>query len=262
MRVIVGLDAPDAGTALVGGRPYQSLRRPLTHVGALLDAAALQPGRSARNHLLWLGHSQGVTASRVDKVVAQSGLQGASGGRRAATHSACGSGWASPRPAGRPAGADAGRAVQRHGSRGDRVDARVPARRWPGGPGGAGLQPPDERAAGHRGSPGRGRPRAGRGERQRAELLGGRVRRPGGGAHRQARPGMERTRRGGRAGDRPARHARSSAALAAEQVVVGCSARHAVPFSEVSAHRASLEEAYLELTRTRSSTAAPSTGRR
>jgi len=77
MRVIVGLAAPDAGTALVGGRPYQSLRRPLTHVGALLDAAALQPGRSARNHLLWLAHSQGLTASRVDEVVAQSGIQGA-----------------------------------------------------------------------------------------------------------------------------------------------------------------------------------------
>jgi ABC-2 type transport system ATP-binding protein len=75
MRVILGLDTPDAGTALIGGRPYRSLRRPLTHVGALLDAAALQPGRSARNHLLWLAHSQGLTAGRVDEVVEQSGLQ-------------------------------------------------------------------------------------------------------------------------------------------------------------------------------------------
>jgi ABC-2 type transport system ATP-binding protein len=75
MRAVLGLDAPDAGTALIGGRPYSSLRRPLTYVGALLDAAALQPGRSARNHLLWLAHSQGLTASRVDEVVAQSGLQ-------------------------------------------------------------------------------------------------------------------------------------------------------------------------------------------
>ena len=75
MRVVLGLDAPDAGTALIGGRSYQSLRRPLTGVGALLDAAALQPSRSARNHLLWLAHSQGLTASRVDEVVAQSGLQ-------------------------------------------------------------------------------------------------------------------------------------------------------------------------------------------
>src|ERR1700748_110035 len=54
MRVILGLDAPDAGAALVGGQPYQRLRHPLSHLGALLDAAALQPGRSARNHLLWL----------------------------------------------------------------------------------------------------------------------------------------------------------------------------------------------------------------
>ena len=75
MRVILGLDAPDAGTALIGGRPYRSLRRPLTHVGALLDASALQPSRSARNHLLWLAHSQGLTANRVDEVVEQSGLQ-------------------------------------------------------------------------------------------------------------------------------------------------------------------------------------------
>ena len=75
MRVILGLDMPDAGTALIGGRPYRSLRRPLTHVGALLDAAALQPSRSARNHLLWLAHSQGLTAGRVDEVVEQSGLQ-------------------------------------------------------------------------------------------------------------------------------------------------------------------------------------------
>ena len=58
MRVILGLDAPDRGTALVGGRPYASLQRPLTQLGSLLDAAALQPSRTARNHLLWLAHSQ------------------------------------------------------------------------------------------------------------------------------------------------------------------------------------------------------------
>jgi ABC-2 type transport system ATP-binding protein len=59
MRVILGLDAADAGTALVGGKPYLSLRQPLSEVGTLLDAAALQPSRTARNHLLWLAHSQG-----------------------------------------------------------------------------------------------------------------------------------------------------------------------------------------------------------
>src|SRR5579864_9089845 len=74
MRVILGLDAPDEGSALIGGQRYQSLRHPLSHVGSLLDAAALQPSRSARNHLLWLAHSQGLGARRVDKVIAQAGL--------------------------------------------------------------------------------------------------------------------------------------------------------------------------------------------
>jgi ABC-2 type transport system ATP-binding protein len=75
MRVIVGLDAPDAGTAAIGGRPYRSLKNPLTHVGSLLDAGALQPGRSARNHLLWLAHSQGLKAGRVDEVITLAGLE-------------------------------------------------------------------------------------------------------------------------------------------------------------------------------------------
>ena len=74
MRIVVGLDRADAGTALVGGRPYASLERPLTQVGALLDAGALQPGRSGRNHLLWLAHSQGLTGRRVDQVLDLVGL--------------------------------------------------------------------------------------------------------------------------------------------------------------------------------------------
>jgi ABC-2 type transport system ATP-binding protein len=74
MRVILGLDAPDEGSALIGGQRYQSLRHPLSHVGSLLDAAALQPSRSARNHLLWLAHSQGLTARRVDEVIEEAGL--------------------------------------------------------------------------------------------------------------------------------------------------------------------------------------------
>ena len=75
MRIILGLDAADAGTALINGRPYRTLRRPLCHLGALLDAAALQPSRSARNHLLWLAFSQGLTAKRVDEVIDQAGLR-------------------------------------------------------------------------------------------------------------------------------------------------------------------------------------------
>ncbi len=75
MRVILGLDAPDAGTALVAGKPYASIRRPMSLIGSLLDAAALQPSRSARNHLLWLAHSQRLTAKRVDEVIEQAGLE-------------------------------------------------------------------------------------------------------------------------------------------------------------------------------------------
>jgi ABC-2 type transport system ATP-binding protein len=75
MRVILGLDAPDQGTALVGGRPYRSLRSPLRSVGSLLDASALQPSRTGRNHLLWLAHSQGLGAARVDAVIGDAGLE-------------------------------------------------------------------------------------------------------------------------------------------------------------------------------------------
>ncbi len=69
----------------------------MRYVGSLLDAGALQPSRSARNHLLWLAHSQGLAAKRVDEVIEQAGLERRPGARRAATRSACGSGWASPR---------------------------------------------------------------------------------------------------------------------------------------------------------------------
>jgi ABC-2 type transport system ATP-binding protein len=75
MRVVLGLDAPDEGTALIGGQRYQSLRHPLSHVGSVLDAGALQPSRSARNHLLWLARSQGLAARRVDEVIEEAGLE-------------------------------------------------------------------------------------------------------------------------------------------------------------------------------------------
>ena len=76
MRVILGLDAADQGKATVGGTSYASLRQPMRVIGSLLDAGALQPSRSARNHLLWLAHSQGLDAKRVDEVIEQAGLQG------------------------------------------------------------------------------------------------------------------------------------------------------------------------------------------
>ncbi|MFE4329562.1 ABC transporter ATP-binding protein [Streptomyces sp. NPDC056831] len=86
MRMLLGLDAPDAGSALIGGRPYASLRRPLTEVGALLDAAAVHPSRRGRDHLLWLAHTHGLPGRRVDQVLEQVGLATAAR-RRAGTYS-------------------------------------------------------------------------------------------------------------------------------------------------------------------------------
>ena len=77
MRVILGLVSTERGSALIGGQLYRHLRDPLRHIGALLDPGALQPSRSGRNHLLWLAHSQGLSASRVDEVIEQVGLSSA-----------------------------------------------------------------------------------------------------------------------------------------------------------------------------------------
>ena len=77
IRVILGLDAPDEGHAMVGGQFYRHLHRPLRHVGALIDATALQPSRTARNHLLWIARSQKLASSRVDEVIECAGLAGA-----------------------------------------------------------------------------------------------------------------------------------------------------------------------------------------
>jgi ABC-2 type transport system ATP-binding protein len=77
MRIILGLDSAQQGTALVGGRPYASITHPMREVGSLLDAGALQPSRSGRNHLLWIARSQRLPASRVDEVAEMVGLAGA-----------------------------------------------------------------------------------------------------------------------------------------------------------------------------------------
>lgn len=74
MRMILGLDHPDNGTATINGRPYQDLSHPLRVVGALLEAKSVHPGRSARNHLLFLAQTQGLPASRVDAMLDLVGL--------------------------------------------------------------------------------------------------------------------------------------------------------------------------------------------
>jgi ABC-2 type transport system ATP-binding protein len=86
MRLILGLDAPDAGCALINGRRYGELDAPLRHVGALLEATGLHPGRRACDHLLWLAHSNDLPRRRVDEVLELVGLTGEAR-RRAGTFS-------------------------------------------------------------------------------------------------------------------------------------------------------------------------------
>ncbi|AKK04028.1 ABC transporter ATP-binding protein [Corynebacterium epidermidicanis] len=74
MRMILGLDQPTAGSALIDGKKYSELKNPLREVGALLDAKALHPARSARNHLKWIAQSNGIPTSRVDEVLGLVGL--------------------------------------------------------------------------------------------------------------------------------------------------------------------------------------------
>ncbi|GAA0927655.1 MULTISPECIES: ABC transporter ATP-binding protein [Streptomyces violaceusniger group] len=84
MRMITGLDRPSAGAALVHGRPYAELRHPLREIGALLDAKALHPGRSARAHLKALARSNGIPVHRVDEVLDVVGLTSVAGRRAGA----------------------------------------------------------------------------------------------------------------------------------------------------------------------------------
>ncbi|MFC7586931.1 ATP-binding cassette domain-containing protein [Nonomuraea antimicrobica] len=77
MRLVLGLDRPTSGTALVGGVPYARLRDPLRTVGALLDARAAHPGRSGRAHLTALARSNGIARRRVDEVLETVGMAGA-----------------------------------------------------------------------------------------------------------------------------------------------------------------------------------------
>ncbi|HWH12683.1 MAG TPA: ATP-binding cassette domain-containing protein [Solirubrobacteraceae bacterium] len=75
MRMVLGLDAPTAGSVTVNGRPYVEYRRPLLEVGALLEAKAIHDGRSAYNHLLCLAQSNGIRRSRVDEALDTVGLR-------------------------------------------------------------------------------------------------------------------------------------------------------------------------------------------
>jgi ABC-2 type transport system ATP-binding protein len=75
MRMIVGLDAPTSGEVTVAGTRYRDLAAPLHRVGALLEARSIHPGRSAANHLLALAQTHGISRARVDEVIELVGLQ-------------------------------------------------------------------------------------------------------------------------------------------------------------------------------------------
>ncbi len=249
MRVILGLDAPDAGIALVGGRPYASLPRPLTRVGSLLDAGALQPSRTGRNHLLWLAHSQGLPARRVDEVLVQAGLDSAA--RRRAGGYSLGMrqrlGIAAALLGDPPAlmldepfnGMDPEGIVWMRGLlrslAGEGRTVLVASH----------LMSELQDTADHLVIVGRGRVIA---DTSTQELLaaasGGRV------TLRTAAPAqaMEVLAQAGAAVAAEGPGVVTISGIPAERAVVLLT-RHAVPFTEVGAHRATLEQAYLELTR-------------
>jgi ABC-2 type transport system ATP-binding protein len=74
LRMVLGIDRPDAGTVTVNGRRYADHRFPLHEVGALLEAKAMHPSRTARNHLRWLAASNGIASRRVEEVLELTGL--------------------------------------------------------------------------------------------------------------------------------------------------------------------------------------------
>ena len=81
MRLILGLDQPTAGTVTVNGMPYRQFPAPLREVGALLEARAVHTGRSASNHLLALAQTHGVPRSRVEELIDRVGLRSVAGKR-------------------------------------------------------------------------------------------------------------------------------------------------------------------------------------
>jgi len=248
MRVILGLDAPDAGTALVGGRRYAALDRPLTHLGSLLDAAALQPSRTGRNHLLWLAHSQGLDAARVDTVLAQAGLD------KAARRRAGGYSLGMRQRLGIAAAmlGDPPVLMMDEPFNGMDPEGIVWMRGFLRSLAAAGravlvsshLMSELEGTADHLIIVGRGKVLADTGTRDLLAAVSGdrvtlRTAAPDRAASALARAGATATADGTTV---------TVSGLAPEKVVLLLS-EHVVPFSEVSAHRASLEEAYLELTR-------------
>ncbi len=81
MRMVLGLDRPTSGSVTVNGRAYAASPAPLREIGALLDAHAIHPGRSARDHLRWMAASNGIPTGRVGEVLELVGLEPVAGQR-------------------------------------------------------------------------------------------------------------------------------------------------------------------------------------
>ncbi|UUT34526.1 ATP-binding cassette domain-containing protein [Microbacterium elymi] len=151
LRILLGLVQPSAGTATVGGVPYEKLRHPLQTVGAVLEASSFHPGRSAANHLKAYAQAAGLPACAGRR---RPGHGGPGGCRRAQDRRVFAGDASATRArrgaAGRPGSARPGRAVERPGPRGHHLDARPAARARPPGTHRAGLVAPARRGAADR----------------------------------------------------------------------------------------------------------------
>ena len=251
MRMILGLDAPTQGSVTVDGRSYRDLPAPMREVGALLDAKALHGGRRARDHLLCLAHSNGIPRGRVDEVLRIVGLEDVA--RRRAKGFSLGMsqrlGIASAL-LGDPAVLifdEPVNGLDPDGIHWVRTLMRDAGRR---GPHRAGLQPPDERdgpdrrpPAGDRQGPADRRYQRGRVRAVQFPAVGARPQPPGGRAGRPL-PGGRRHRPG--AGTDPD----VIEITGMDSAEVGkLAAAHGIVLFELIPVRASLEEAFMELTR-------------
>ena len=122
LRMVLGLIGADAGTAVIGGKPYAQLPNPARTVGALLDAAAAHPGRSGRDHLRVLAIQAGIPSGRAGQLLERVGLAGAAR-QRAGRYSLGMRQRLGRRTPGRPGGPGARRACQRPGPAGHPVAA-------------------------------------------------------------------------------------------------------------------------------------------
>jgi ABC-2 type transport system ATP-binding protein len=248
MRVILGLDSADSGHALIAGLPYRRLPRPLGQVGSLLDAGALQPSRTARNHLRWLARSQGLSDRWVDAVIEQAGLtrvaRRRAGGFSLGMRQRLGIAAALLGDPPTPMLDEPFNGMDPEGIIWMRGFLRALAAQGRAILVSSHLMSELQDTADHLVVAGHGRVIA---DASVARLLatasGGRV------TVRTAVPAAEPTLLGAGATVRRTGPETLTIAGLPTEVIIDVLSRHHIPFSEVAAHRATLEDAYLELTR-------------